>query len=439
MSNMITIKEYGCIGIKGQPYGLDYAVIDKHAWLWLKSICLTRRDDQSEFLRLVSKNGNECLQVRNYVGILETPSGTQIEILPKTVQSSTQSIEETRSLIWKMLSSINDIPWTESEDAHLRTTNRPIIEILIYKFLKEVSKVVKRGIRSDYVRIQEEARFLKGRLNVSKQVRRSPSQRHLFDIEYDTYIPDRAENRLIHSALKKALHWSRSSQNQRLARELLFTFDGIPYSSNVSQDFSVWSTGRDMVYYQATKPWCQLILNEQSPFVLSGNWKGISLLFPMEQLFEKYVAKQLRKHLIKPYRLTEQAKGQSLVKHRSKPLFALRPDIVIKNQHSPVFVLDTKWKLINSNLADSKTKYNISQSDMYQLFAYGQKYLDGKGDVFLIYPHHQDFQLPLDVFQYSDNLRLWVVPYDLESDSLLIPETSAMSQLFNFVQLHRVA
>lgn len=429
MGNMVTVREYGCLGTHGHGADLDYSVIDKHAWSWLKHICLTRRDDQSEFLRLVSRNGQECLQVRNYVGILETPSGTQIEILPKTAQAHTQSIEEARSLLWKMLSRINEIPWTESEEAHLRTSNRPIIELLIYKFLREVSTIVKRGIRSDYVRIQEEACFLKGRLNVSRQVRRSPSKQHLFDIEYDNYIPDRVENRLIHSALKKALRWSRFSQNQRLARELIFAFDGIPYSTNISHDFSIWSTGRDMVYYQTAKPWCQLILNEQSPFVLSGNWKGISLLFPMEQLFEKYVAKQLSKHLIKPYRLTEQAKGHSLAKHRGQPWFALRPDIVIKKQHTSLFVLDTKWKLLDSNLANSTSKYNISQSDIYQLFVYGKKYLDGKGEVFLVYPGHINFSAPLDPFEYSEELRLWVIPYDLTADALRVPDNATLADI----------
>jgi 5-methylcytosine-specific restriction enzyme subunit McrC len=439
MGSMVTIREYGCLGNHDRSNGLDYSAIDKHSWLWLRSLCLTRRDKQPELLRLVSRNGQECLQVRNYVGILETPSGSQIEILPKTVLSDKQSIEEARLLLWKMLSRIYEIPWTESEEAHLCISNRPIIEILIYKFLKEVSTIVRRGIRSDYVRTQDEASFLKGSLNVSRQVRRSPSQRHLFDIEYDNYIPDRSENRLIHSALKKALYWSRSSQNQRLARELLFTFDGIPYSTNNLRDFSDWSHGRDMVYYQAAKPWCQLILNEQSPFTLSGNWKGISLLFPMEKLFEKYVSKQLAKYLHSPYRLTEQAKGQSLMKHREQPWFNLRPDIVIKKKQVPIFVLDTKWKLIDANLADSKSKYNISQADMYQLFAYGQKYLDGKGEVFLVYPSHQRFNSPLEGFQYSEELRLWVIPYDLTRDTLLIPETSAMSRIFKFTQLHRVA
>jgi len=439
MPSLISIREYGCLGIHGAPDSLDYAVVDKHAWHWLKNICLTRCNEQSEFLRLVSKNGHECIQVRNYVGTLETPSGTQIEILPKIAQSDQQSIARTRFLLRKMLSRVNRISWAESEEAHLRTTDRPIIEVLIYKFLNEVSAIVRRGIRSNYDRVQESARFLRGRLEVSKQIRRPISQQHIFDVEYDDYSPNRAENRLIRSALVKSLKWSRTAQNQRLARELLFTFDGIPYSSNIKNDFSEWSSGRDMVYYRALKPWCQLILNEQSPFVLTGDWKGISFLFPMEQLFEKYVALQLTRYLSAPYRLVGQAQSQHLARHNSDNWFALKPDMLIKERNKPVYVLDTKWKLINSQLSDRKSKYLISQSDMYQLFAYGHKYLKGKGEIFLVYPAHEDFSSPLLQFDYSSELHLWVVPYDLERDYLLIPDMCLMSNIFDFTQQNLVS
>lgn len=439
MSKDITIREYGCLGQYGEPSGLDFSVIDNNSWLWLKDICLNRTDEQSEFVRLISRNGQECLQVRNYVGVLETPSGLQIEILPKIAQSNKQSIEETRALLWKMLSRINEIPWTESEEAHLRTANRPIIEVLIYKFLTQVATIVRRGIRNDYVRIHEEQRFLRGRLDVSRQIRRPPSQRHIFDIQYDKYLPDRAENRLIRSALKKSLGWSKSPSNQRLARELLFAFDGIPYSDNLQRDFSEWRNTRDMIYYQPSKPWCQLILSEQSPFLSSGNWKGVSLLFPMEQLFEKYVAKQLTQQINNRYSLTEQARGQSLVKHLNQDWFALRPDILIRKRNEAIFVLDIKWKLIDSRLSDNKTKYQIAQSDMYQLYAYGEKYINGKGEIFLVYPKHEHFCGPLVQFDYTTDLRLWVIPYDLDSDQLLVPDMCSLREIFKHEKLDHVA
>ena len=40
------------------------------------------------------------------------------------------------------------------------------------------------------------------------------------------------------------------------------------------------------------------------------------------------------------------------------------------------------------------------------MFAYGQRYLNGIGDLFLIYPKTRDFSRTLPMFQFSNDLRL---------------------------------
>jgi 5-methylcytosine-specific restriction enzyme subunit McrC len=78
--------------------------------------------------------------------------------------------------------------------------------------------------------------------------------------------------------------------------------------------------------------------------------------------------------------------------------------------------MDTKWKVLNENLGNGKEKYNLSQSDMYQLFAYGEKYMEGKGELFLIYPRRQQFNHSLAPFEFKSGLTLKVVPYDIVND-----------------------
>ena len=47
--------------------------------------------------------------------------------------------------------------------------------------------------------------------------------------------------------------------------------------------------------------------------------------------------------------------------------FLMKPDIVVKRKSDKaVFVLDTKWKLLDAG----KANYGISQADMYQMYAY---------------------------------------------------------------------
>jgi 5-methylcytosine-specific restriction enzyme subunit McrC len=77
-------------------------------------------------------------------------------------------------------------------------------------------------------------------------------------------------------------------------------------------------------------------------------------------------------------------------------------------------IVDTKWKLLDAN---NETKnYEISQSDMYQLFAYAKKYKSKK--LYLIYPKTENFTKALAPFHYEkEDVILHVIPYDLEDDS----------------------
>lgn len=151
---------------------------------------------------------------------------------------------------------------------------------------------------------------------------------------------------------------------------------------------------------------------------LLGDWHGSSLLFPMEKVFETYVESCLRRTLPAEATLTHTASSKYLSTHRGTPWFQLQPDFVVK-QSGKVWVMDTKWKLIDQALGSTGEKYGLSQSDFYQLFAYGHRYLDGQGDLFLIYPKTTAFDRPLQPFAFSDCLRLWVVPFDLSAGRVL--------------------
>jgi 5-methylcytosine-specific restriction enzyme subunit McrC len=149
---------------------------------------------------------------------------------------------------------------------------------------------------------------------------------------------------------------------------------------------------------------------------MSGKSNGVSFLFPMEVLFERYVAAKLKRQLTKPLRLTEQTQSKALTKHREQNWFKLRPDIVVYNDKTIVSVMDTKWKVLNQHLDSGTDKYNLAQSDIYQLFAYGEKYMNGEGELYLIYPQHEKFDAPLEQFVFKPGLKLNVVPYDLVND-----------------------
>lgn len=423
MKATITVREYARLttttDIDTTLHSLDRATISASAFDYL---CKQSARLSAGGAALVQTEGHQWLKLDNYVGVIETPCGTTIEILPKHTDCGDDAPAARRLLI-RMLGKVLDLPPREVGPASLAICNGPLSEWLIHRFLQDLDHLIKRGLRFDYLRVEEERRFLRGRLDISKQMRQAPGRQHLFHIQHDVFEPDRAENRLIRSALDLVCKTTQNPENWRLAHELASYLAPIPASRNIRQDFLQWKHDRLMAHYRAIKPWCELILNRQTPLAVAGEWHGISFLFPMEKLFERYVEICLRRELPSGTQLISQASSHHLCHHNGNPWFQLQPDFLIQCDEQP-WILDTKWKRLDSSLSSTERKYGLSQSDFYQLFAYGQRYLEGKGDMMLIYPKTAAFSKSLPCFYFSDELRLWVVPFDLETGKLLEDETA---------------
>jgi 5-methylcytosine-specific restriction enzyme subunit McrC len=188
-----------------------------------------------------------------------------------------------------------------------------------------------------------------------------------------------------------------------------------------------------MGHYADALAWARLILDEESPLTGSGRHSAPSLLFPMEAVFEAYVAKHLPRQLTPPLILTTQARSHHLVRHREQNWFRLKPDLLVRNSDRDLLVLDTKWKLLDGLKSNGTDKYGLSQSDFYQLQAYGLSYLDGAGDVVLIYPRTNAFADPLPAFDFpkTSGLRLWVLPFCLKERRLGLPTSPHIQSTFS--------
>ncbi len=425
MSAHITVCEFARLTTDQVASNLSEATVSATAFDWL---CKESSRLRGSGAQLVQVGDRRSLRLDNYVGVIETPCGTRIEILPKHLDGTDEvAIRSARRLLRKMLAACMSLTPRESGPTSIQTFDAPLNEWIMRQFLDHLDRLIKRGLRFDYHSVKEQQRFLRGRLDVTRQLRQPPGRQHILNIEHDVFDPDRAENRLLRSALDRVCRMTRDAASWRLAHELAVYLSPVPGSANIAADFRCWRDDRLMTHYWPIRPWCTLILNEQSPRSIVGDWHGPSLLFPMERLFERYVEVCLRRRL-PPNALQRQASSEYLCTHQQQRWFQLKPDFLLRNGEVN-WVLDTKWKRLDSSLANTKDKYKLSQSDFYQLFAYGHRYLPGAGRMILIYPMTADFQAPLPVFNYSDSLELWVVPFDLETGEL-IPRESHVGGFF---------
>jgi 5-methylcytosine-specific restriction enzyme subunit McrC len=303
--------------------------------------------------------------------------------------------------------------------ASVHTQKMPLLEIFISMFLKEVDFIIKQGLRRAYVPRQENCPFLKGKLLMKQQIQKNFIHRERFFVEYDEFMLDRPENRIIKIALKALSFLSRSFENQKRIREFRFTLDEVGESRNLHADFSKCRDNRLMKHYQKALTWSRVFLMNESFTNYRGSTLAYALLFPMERIFEDYVGWYLKKHFSEDWQITFQGRnqGQSLATEgNGQNRFYLKPDFILENDHE-IIILDAKWKRLDG----SDNNYGISQGDFYQMFAYAKVF--GKDNkkikLGLIYPSTRDFHKEIDFYFNDENgnkgTQLQVLPFNLET------------------------
>lgn len=426
MAPPLVLREYGCLLAADRPVqeSPDVVHVSRTDFAALRRLCLPGPDapgqpssgssavpaDPARF------RGREALRVRSYVGALLLPSGQSVEILPKIYDDGADP-ERVRVLLLRMLRSLPELPLPLRATAGVREGRMPLLEVFLTCFLDEATRLLRAGLRSDYAEREENLTCLRGRLLLSEHIRRNAAHQERLYVRHDEFHPDRPENRLLKSTLLRVAGLTRQADNQRRCRRLLCLMDEVPPSEQPGADFSLCRHDRSTRHYEKALTWAALLLRGNAPLPVAGPRTCLSLLFPMERVFESFVAAMLPRQF-PAWNVQPQASGRHLVEScQGRPRFRLRPDLLLR-KGSMRCVADTKWKL-PARLND------IQQADLYQMFAYSEKYLADQ-DIrrsFLIYPRTVRFARPLPPLYFSrPRAVLTVAPFDLEAAALVLDE-----------------
>ena len=362
----------------------------------IENFILKNSDENAPFLRIASGVGGKFIQARNYVGVLQTKSGLTIDIFPKIADKN--DAERSKAVFIKMLRTLKNFPFKSSNVASLKIQNLPLLEIFISMFLCELEALVKKGIKSDYVALEENLNFLKGKLNIKEQIKKNSIHKERFYVGYSEFLSDIKINRIIKSTLKFLYKKSNSSKNQQKIREFLFMFDEVSTCDDYKNFFEKLVINRQVKHYEQTLLWCKIFLLGNSFTPHKGDDLAFALLFDMNALFESYVGNFIKKKL--PDIILQHSEKHLVEKPKS---FRLRPDIFLESK----FIADTKWKIV-------KSRDDISQADLYQLYAYGKKH--ECSNLYLIYPKIEGIKQEFMKFGYDDEMLLEILYFDLEKD-----------------------
>lgn len=413
MQKLLEVREFDKISCNPE-FKTEYAYLPEPVFHDLEEFIHAFTGDEEhadalDFLQIgFRRNVGDIISVNNYVGLIQMQNGYQIQVLPKIdlgVQADTSNTE-TKRVFLRMLRSMKDFPSKVFNEANLRIDRMTLYEIFINMYLQEVRTLVKHGLKSAYIEQEENLNYFKGKLLVNRHIRQNIVHGERFYVTYDDYQVNRAENRLVKATLLKLGKISDSAENQKEIRQLLTAFELVTPSVNYAKDFSKVVSDRSTRDYDMLMRWSRVFLLNRSFTTFSGGTNARALLFPMEKVFESYVAQQMKKALYDlNWTVSAQDKGYYLFD--SPRQFALRPDIVVTRDDGSRIVLDTKWKYLVDRPG---INYGISQADMYQMYAYSKKY--ETSEIWLLYPVNHEMRGHAPIAFRSDdgvNVRLFFV------------------------------
>lgn len=406
--HLTLIEHHSLYSVKeSEPVSIDGHIgLPEKTFYEIEQFILQNNNDTALFLQpSYMRPFGKTLKAQQFVGVIETRSGIAIEILPKIADDT----DESRQIFMKMLKNLHNSPFKLCNTAHLKAEKLHLLEIFIHMFCEELALLIKKGIRSSYLTLEENATFLKGKLKLTEHIRTNIINKDRFFIEHDEYLQNRIENRIIRTTLDLLYKKSCSNSNKKRLLEYLFVFNEIEPVLDTKTAFSKVCTNRQLKDYELLLQWCRLFLNHESFTTFKGNNLAFALLFDMNKVFEDYVAHCLKRDY-PDLTIEVQVRKEHLIEYPKRE-FLLKPDLKIGTE----IIADTKWKLLDS----SKPHNGISQEDIYQMFAYGKKY-SGTNEIHLIYPKTESFPDTVNrTFHFDkDELTLQIFPFDCKEGKI---------------------
>ncbi len=363
--------------------------------------------DVLDFMKVSYKrNVGDVVTIKNYVGLIQMKNGFKVQILPKIYFSDGDTDADklrTKKIFLNMLKSMKDFPGKAFNPAGLKVDRMNLYELFINMYLQEVRKLVKHGLKSSYIGTEDNLSFYRGKLLINQHIKTNVAHKERFYMAYDEFMIDRPENRIIKSSLLKLQILTESAENSKEIRQLLISFELVEPSNNYDADFAKITIDRNTKDYEAIMPWSKVFLMNKSFSTFSGDTTARALLFPMEEVYESYVAQKMKKVFgAEGWRVSSQVGGKHLFELPTEK-FKLRPDLVLKKEERTI-IMDTKWKRL---VPDSRNNYGISQADMYQMYAYSKKF--DTSEIWLLYPLNNDMKGKNNIYYVADDvLRTYV-------------------------------
>ncbi|WP_160161093.1 McrC family protein [Actinomadura sp. K4S16] len=365
----VVVSEYGKCRVKGlEPSPADIAVVES--------------EELAKRIRLRwLRDGTLEVEAGSHVGVVDLDC-VSVRVRPKLAGSELGVLEMLDYAAG--LRSLRELPLLRRLGTGLSL--RDLVCLLL---TRECDRLLRHGLRRDYLRREEALPAVRGRLLAERQVTRRFGMLDRLECRYDERSSDILDNRLCAAALNTAARTAQDADVRADARRLAADFSGVCAAGG----FDVRSAVERLTYHRANERyrnahrWARMLL-EGAAFTDRHTKAGRTthaFMVDMNTLFEEFVTRLMRDAFSETSVIVrDQEALPGAIRGASGDSYTeIRPDIQLV-QGRRLCPVDAKYKLYGEK--------QVSSSDLFQSFVYAQA-AGGSDEVpraFIVYASDRD-------------------------------------------------
>lgn len=331
------------------------------------------------------------IRANNYVGFIQTEDDL-VEIYPKVFRNQPQDKKGMLQQIFFWFGYCRNwkFPFNQAQLDNAEIEEFP--ELIIYLIAKQFLEVLSNQPLSMYQQTEEAMISPKGSINFKRYITNSLARGNFQNVEcdYEPFLFDNKVNRVIKYCSRLLINKTKFADTQHLLQEVIFILDEVEDVPCSGYDVENINLNPFFEEYHQVLNSCKLILSQQLYSNEDYNLSQWSLLFPMEYIFEDFVAGFLAYHFSKDWKIDYQKSDMYLANYelagKKQGVFNMQHDIFLTSKRNPnrQIIIDTKYKLRPNDFKQDPKK-GIEQADLYQMTSYA--FRRGCSEVILIYPN----------------------------------------------------
>ncbi|MCA1915177.1 hypothetical protein [Methanospirillum hungatei] len=324
------------------------------------------------------------IKFKQQVGVIRI-DGFTLQVFPKLFKERYVEHQAVIARNLAVMLSYTLVPLSPVGMATLAEEDWDLLELFIHLFAVHLLALLSHTQSREYLTERDSLRYVQERILTREYW--NPARLHIIPCQYHTFSQDTLINRTLKYCTTLMLRQTRNYETASLLRKILQIVEPVDYTPvNLHEVRSIQLNRLNRKFAPFIK-FCEFYLSHTTIALQASNTETFSLMVPMEKVFESFIVGIITHHphiLPKGVRCkTQYPAGHLAHDHNDRGLFRLKPDIVLFYNNSSA-VIDTKYKL----LSDAKKYDNVSQNDIYQVYAYGAK--TNADSIMLLYPDDGD-------------------------------------------------